>query len=468
MKLRKGSLIKRGDNYYVRWKVDGKQFQKVLRDGEGRPITSKRAAEKAKDEYMTRFRLSDEAQILQAIAGRVSGLESDAARLEDESVPRLLIRDGWAAYLKCHNRPDSGDRTLHEYGIQYRQWATWMGKTFPRVEALRDVNTEHAERFMDHLSRQKRSANTMNKYRGLLSLVFRVLKDKARITANPWESIKPKGLKTESRRELTLSELRTVCEAADGCLRPLFALGLYTGLRLGDCATLKWGEVDLERGIIRRIPNKSRKGKPVLIPIHPVLRGILNELPGSGIYVIPEAASCYNHHPSYLTNRIQRHFKACGIDTIKAGTGATMTKGKDGKLKWKHTGKRAVVEVGFHSLRHSFVSLSRNADVPLAVVEAIVGHANPAMTRHYTHIGEAAALSAVAALPSVIGEDTPLPAPKGDRDACAILRDQIGKIADKLNGENWQEVRQELRKLTGADTGKPKDPKTVEKAKSKK
>jgi integrase len=43
------------------------------------------------------------------------------------------------------------------------------------------------------------------------------------------------------------------------------------------------------------------------------------------------------------------------------------------------TGKRAVVEIGFHSLRHSFVSMCRTSNVPLAVVESIVGHSNPAM-----------------------------------------------------------------------------------------
>jgi hypothetical protein len=30
-------------------------------------------------------------------------------------------------------------------------------------------------------------------------------------------------------------------------------------------------------------------------------------------------------------------------------------------------------------------------EAPLAVVEFIVGHSNPAMTRHYTHVGELAA-----------------------------------------------------------------------------
>ena len=55
--------------------------------------------------------------------------------------------------------------------------------------------------------------------------------------------------------------------------------------------------------------------------------------------------------------------------------------GEDGKPKEVHTGTRAVVEVGFHSLRHTFVSLCRAAGAPLSVVEAIVGHASPAMTR---------------------------------------------------------------------------------------
>ena len=60
-----------------------------------------------------------------------------------------------------------------------------------------------------------------------------------------------------------------------------------------------------------------------------------------------------------------------------------------------------MVEVGFHGLQHSFVSLCRQSNAPLVVVEAIVGHSNPAMTRHYTHVGDVAAGLAVAALPAL-------------------------------------------------------------------
>src|SRR5208282_2951826 len=162
--------------------------------------------------------------------------------------------------------------------------------------------------------------------------------------------------------------------------RTLLALGIYSGLRLGDCATLRWGEVDLPRAMIRRIPNKTarRNPKPVIVPIHPILRDMLAVTPldQRREYVLPEMAALYIHRTDMVTDMVQRHFKACGITLHKPGTGTD--------------DKRAVIEVGFHSLRHTFVSLCRESNAPLSVVESIVGHSSPAMTRHYTHVGELA------------------------------------------------------------------------------
>ena len=64
---------------------------------------------------------------------------------------------------------------------------------------------------------------------------------------------------------------------------------------------------------------------------------------------------------------------------------------------------RKSVVASFHSLRHTFVSLSANAGVPLPVVQSIVGHCSTAMTRHYYHENEENLRKAVAAIP-VIGE----------------------------------------------------------------
>ena len=39
-KHRTGHIFKRGDNFYVRWLVNGKVFSKALRDDRGEPITT--------------------------------------------------------------------------------------------------------------------------------------------------------------------------------------------------------------------------------------------------------------------------------------------------------------------------------------------------------------------------------------------------------------------------------------------
>jgi hypothetical protein len=86
------------------------------------------------------------------------------------------------------------------------------------------------------------------------------------------------------------------------------------------------------------------------------------------------------------------------------------------------------------------VSLCRESNAPLAVVESIVGHSNPAMTRHYTHVGELAASNAVAALPAIIGE-TKAERPKNDPEA--ILR-EVEVIVEALTPKNLREKKTAL------------------------
>ena len=242
------------------------------------------------------------------------------------------------------------------------------------------------------------------------------------------------------------------CAQAEGDLRTLFAIGIYTGLRLGDCATLRWSEVDLHRGLIRRVPNKiaRRNNAPVMIPIHATLRAMLDKIRSARQpeYVLPDIAARYHHDKGSVSKEIQKHFNDCGITTVKPGTGYETRKNAEGKEERVHTGIRAVVEVGFHSLRHTFVSLCREANAPLAVVEAIVGHASPAMTRHYTHIGEAAATTAVAALPDITGTaKLALPA----ADTVTIPVATLRELAEGLTPENTEEVRSGLMTLAHVD-----------------
>jgi len=86
----------------------------------------------------------------------------------------------------------------------------------------------------------------------------------------------------------------------------------------------------------------------------------------------------------------------------------------------------------------------REVDVLRNVSARIEGHT--AMTRHYTHIGEAAATTAVAALPDITGTAKPaLPAGETVTVPAATLRE----LAEGLTAETAAKVRAELVALLG-------------------
>lgn len=402
MKTRTGYLIKRGGTFYAAWTINGKKYTKTTR------CTTEREAKKELARIMEPFLVAD---TIKTLANIKTGIERGNQRLgeiKEQENPPLVFSQAWTTYLQAASRPDSGKRTLGDYEGYFQAFWDWITKHHADAKHLRDVTVALAAEYAKHLNDKGLAGGTFNKHIQCLALIFRVLSSPAKLTGNPWNEIQRKRAMAISRRELTVEELRTVCETAKGEMRILLAIGIYTGLRLGDAATLRWGEVDLVRSIIRRIPNKTsrRNAKPVLIPIHPTLQVMLSEIPKGERreYVLPETAESYLRDSSAPSKRIQAHFSTCGVTLHKPGTGFEMKPDEKGKLKKVGTGKRAVLEVGFHSLRHSFVSLCREANAPLSVVESIVGHSSPAMTRHYTHTGEVAALAAVSALPSFTGE----------------------------------------------------------------
>ena len=409
MKPRTGTLVKRGHVYYLRWVFDGKVVVKrlTLKDefGVERGITTIEAAEVARKKEMDGWTYADQKKATENLLTRIGDRTAELAKIETAK-PGLPIKLSWEAFKKSPRRPDSGPVTMKYYKFQWDRFADWM-EARKKDAHMRDVDADTAEAYAAFLTEGGASANTYNKHLALLQLVFRILGQipAHKITVNPWANIQRRRLAPHSHRELTIDELRRVCDAATGEFRTLLAIGIYTGLRLSDAATLQWGEVDLVRALIQRVPRKTarRTGKPVQVPIHKTLGAILAETSEKVRRgpVLPETCAAYEADEWNLSKQIQAHFESCGIDTHAPGTGFVLKPQKEGPAKLVHSGKRAQVDVGYHSLRHTFVSLCRAANTPLSVVESIVGHSSPAMTRHYTHTGEDAARTAIALLPGL-------------------------------------------------------------------
>jgi integrase len=288
----------------------------------------------------------------------------------------------------------------------------------------------------------------------LLALVWRVLEKSARLSLNPWKAIGRKRFAVKSRRELTVEELGNVFNKAQGEMRLLLALGTFCGLRLGDAATLEWSNVDLVKGIISLIPRKTarRAQKRVTLPIHRTLFAMLLEIPKAlrRGFVMPTLCERYNSFDGALAKDVAALFLSVNIKTNANAQTASekeaeeKAKTKGAELpKSKATGKRASADCGFHSLRHTFVSLCAAGGVSQSVVQSLVGHGSPAMTQHYTHIAIETAQSAVALIPDVTHTNTE----EGTKDATHA---KLAVALSMLDGFDTDQLQELVKKAKAA------------------
>lgn len=161
-------------------------------------------------------------------------------------------------------------------------------------------------------------------------------------------------------RALIPDEVKKLIEAASSNLKPILLTAILTGLRKSDIFNLKWEDIDLDKGRISLVEQKT--GKTRIIPLGHDMINLLLKLPVNGKYVFPGK----NGGPlTDIKHPFETALKKSGIDPGE--------------------GYKKVV---FHTLRHSCVSqlVERGADS--FIVRNYVNHASPQMTEHYTHLSE--------------------------------------------------------------------------------
>jgi integrase len=137
-------------------------------------------------------------------------------------------------------------------------------------------------------------------------------------------------------------------------------IALYTGLRFKDVCFLKWSNVDFKKNLIELKPAKTERfSRKVQIPIHPALKRELGKIKQTSDHVLPHMAE--NYH--------KRGFQAEFAEILS-------------KAKVKDSSKG---NVGFHSLRHTFVTILEESGAARHASQKLVGHGSPVMTETYSH-----------------------------------------------------------------------------------
>ena len=249
------------------------------------------------------------------------------------------------------------------------------------------------------------SPESLNHLRALLHRVFELALRRGLFTGlNPAKSVprfkKPKKLPQYLKTE----EVPLMLAALERRWRPLFATAIYTGMRKGELLALRKSDVDLTAGTVvvarSHASNTTKGGHADLLPIAAGLVPFLREaMATSPSEVLFPAADGSQHPPDIALHKVLRRAlgraglvegynhvcrrKGCGYSARKSHALAEPCP-RCGMKLWPKPLPRSL---RFHDLRHTTATLLLKAGVPLATVQRILRHSDPAITTEvYGHL----------------------------------------------------------------------------------
>jgi integrase len=295
---------------------------------------------------------------------------------DGEELPRSSIMGWCEKWLEAKQiETESGTHSRYE-GVVTR-FLDGLGAGRAKRD-LCTLRTTDLQAFRDEQVRQlsRASANLSLK---ILRVCLGQAVKQGLLTSNPAAAVSTLRGKGESkRRPFTLAEIQRLLAAAKGTeWEGLVIVGLYTGQRLGDLVRLRWTAVDLNKGTIAFVTQKT--GKRLLLPLATPLQDYFENLPStddSAAYVFPKSATVAEKRVGTLSNKFHNLLVQVGLAEPR----------KHEAEKEGRRGARETSELSFHSLRHSATTFLKAAGVSDVLARGIIGHDSVAVSRRYTHL----------------------------------------------------------------------------------
>ena len=313
-----------------------------------------------------------------------------------EGLPVSTAREFFKGWLEVKTH-ETKPATMHFYKNEAKKFLAFLGD---RADGdIAEISKEHILAYRAEQSKTL-AARTVNHGVKFLRMVFRSAREDATIADNPAEFVKVvKAVgDRKSRRPFSIEELRAVLSVADEEWKSMILFGLYSGQRLGDIASLTWANLDLQAGELRLVASKTQK--TIIQPLAGPLKAHVESL------AVSDNPNAPIHPRAYET--VTRQGKAGGLSNqfaallshagLREKAAHRKTHGKGRGLGSSSGG------VSFHCLRHTAVSLLKEAGIPAAAVMELVGHDSAQMSEHYTHIGRESLKQAAEAFPDLTTE----------------------------------------------------------------
>lgn len=319
--------------------------------------------------------------------------------------PAITERFCTAWLNKVRTRRGEGS-TLTRYHPIITRFLAQLGPR--RLAALSDITPSDIQAFVDFETQTGKAASTVRlEHKALTSLFADALKQ-GMIPTNPAAAVAVPLDAGETRTPFEWPQIRELLTACTGLdvgraddanayrheWKTIILFAAYTGARLGDCARMRWENIDLQKQLVRFRPAKTKsKSTDLVIPLHPDLEAHLLTLPmpdgadAAKQYLSPRLAVQSVGGRSGMSQKFQDLIRLSGIENFNTREG----KGRGRKLS----------AYSFHSLRHAFNSALLNRGVGEDIRMHLSGHASEEMNRRYSHPKVETLRAAVTQLPNL-------------------------------------------------------------------
>lgn len=443
-----GSVYKNRNRFYWKFRTNERTITKLLFNEDGSYCTTVQQAMEAANRL---YCLSQELVTEEAVTAKLAEIR------QKKKVLAFKPGDIWEAFMNNPNRPDCSETHRREQKREFDKFLVWLKKK--GIVTADEITNEVGGEYMARLGANV-SNRCFNVYLGFLKLIFGLSYKAVGLVCNPFEEIKRRKEETESRQDFTPEQVTAIFDGfRNGFFyetevermgadrkhvrvkkrleyRPMFApemevllkICCYTGADGQSGCLMKWDGVDFKANTISYVREKTKRatgGRVITLPIHPELRAALESAKAwavaGNLYVLPNVAERYKRNHWGVQADVKKII-SCALNCDVTNRNPESKR------------KRAANVYSLHSFRHTFVSFCTNAGVSLDIVAEFVGHGNPVMTRHYSHIHDDAKQRAIQALPNV--EE-----PKDVTDAAdEMARDDLRTLAGKLPIESVREI----------------------------
>ena len=373
-------LQKQGKIWWLGWRFNGQQFRKSTKE------TDRTEAEKQLDQ----IRALETAQARQALSTEYF------AAVTGRKVEKQTADKFFKAWLG-ESEPEVTASTMHKYKQIVREFSAHIGAESSAL-MLDDITVDQVAGFFTK-KRGNLAPGTVKGYRRILGSIFLQAQSHGLIKANPVALSKSRGRATQDlttkKRPFTLDELNTLSKKATPFWRYMITAGYFSGQSLGDLITMRADTVDLKTDMISM--SRRKTGKRVTIPLSKTLRALLISIwpkGGKGYFWPVEAARYLKVGASPFSQEFYDMLAGAGMVTAREGKQAA-AKGR--------AAKRKPQKLGFHNLRHTFVTHLKISGSMDSVAKELAGHGSDAVSSVYTHLPAETLTKAIGLLPEFTG-----------------------------------------------------------------